>query len=296
MKEDPLSMTEAVPQTTTLTSEDGLALFCRSWFPAEPVVASVLLIHGLGEHSGRYQHVAEFFLQSGFAVFAIDLRGHGHSDGQRGHVDQYQEYLTDVKTLIDYVRQQTPGLPRFLVGHSLGGLIVLTYALTYSDDITAVIASAPAVRNRIQIPVWKATFNNIIATIGPTLSFSNEINPELLSHDQAVVQAYQDDPLVHDQVTPRWFAEYTAAAEWTLEEANTLAVPALILQGGDDMIVDPTGSQEFFDRIGLEDKYYIQYEGLYHEIFNEPGYSGVLGDVEAWLVPRLQSLSLLIDA
>lgn len=288
MSEDPLSTSKEDPLSLTFKSSDGLSLFGRAWLPHDVPIANIALVHGIGEHSGRYDHVANYFHQRDYAVFAIDLRGHGQSDGPRGHIEQFQDYLDDVKTLITYIEDRSANVPLFLLGHSMGGLIALVYALTYPDDISAVIVSSPALRSRVEVPTWKVTLGNLMSTLNPTMAMTTDLDPFALSRDERVVKAYQEDPLVHDQVTARWFTEFMKASEWAMEEANRLAVPALILQGGSDQIVDPAGAREFFDRIGLEDKYYIEYEPLYHEIFNEPEHLSVLGDVEAWLVPRLQ--------
>jgi alpha-beta hydrolase superfamily lysophospholipase len=288
MPEDPLPATKEDPSSLAFQSNDGLSLFGRVWLPGDAPIASLALVHGLGEHSGRYDHVANFFRQRNYAVFAVDLRGHGRSAGPRGHIEQFQDYLDDVKTLVTYIQDQSADVPLFLLGHSMGGLIALAYALTYPDDITTVIVSSPALRSRVEVPPWKAALAAVMSTLSPTIAMANGLDPFTLSQDETVVKAYQADPLVHDRVTARWFSEFTKAGEWAMAEANRLAVPTLILQGGADQIVDPAGSREFFDRIGLEDKYYIEYEPLYHEIFNEPEHLSVLGDVEAWLVPRLQ--------
>lgn len=288
MSEDPLSTSKEDPLSLTFKSSDGLSLFGRAWLPRDVPIANIALVHGIGEHSGRYDHVAHYFHQRDYAIFAVDLRGHGQSDGPRGHIEQFQDYLDDVKTLITYIEDRSANVPLFLLGHSMGGLVALVYALTYPDDISAVIVSSPALRSRVEVPTWKVTLGNLMSTLNPTMAMTTDLDPLALSRDERVVKTYQADPLVHDQVTARWFTEFLKASEWAMEEANRLAVPALILQGGSDRIVDPAGAREFFDRIGLEDKYYIEYEPLYHEIFNEPEHLSVLGDVEAWLVPRLQ--------
>jgi lysophospholipase len=275
------------PSTTTLKSADGFSLFCQVWRPADLPLATVILVHGLGEHSGRYEHVARYFTDKDYAVFAADLRGHGRSEGTRGHIDSFDDYLNDVQALFTYARNQVRARPRFLIGHSMGGLIALTYALKYTDGLTSVIASGPGLRVRVRVPTWRTTLGNLMSKLYPTLPMRNGLDPNALSRDQAVVRAYIADPLVHDQVSARWYTEFVKAGQEAIAQANTLAVPALILQGGADPIVDPTGAKEFFNRIGLEEKHHLEYPGLYHEIFNEPEKFDVLDDVNAWIVPRL---------
>lgn len=277
----------AQESTTTLTTADGVSLFSRQWLPENAPVATIAIVHGLGEHCGRYEHVAAFFVDNGYAVFAADLRGHGQSDGQRGHIGSFDDYLTDVSTLLNHARQQNPTLPLFLMGHSMGGLIVLTYALKHPAGLAAVIASGPGLRSRVAVPGWKLMMGNVMSGLYPTLSMSNGLSADGLSTDRSVVEAYLADPLVHDRVTARWAKEFFAAGEQTMEQAHTLAVPTLILQGGNDPIVDPAGSREFFNRIKIEDKHHIEYPTLLHEIFNEPQQQSVFNDMQAWLLPRL---------
>ncbi len=274
-------------ETTTLTGSDGVSLFCRIWLPAAPPRAVLTIVHGLGEHSGRYQHVADFLVARGFAVFAVDLRGHGKSGGKRGHINHFQDYVNDARTLMAHARQQVPAVPIFLLGHSMGGLTALLFALKHPPELAGVIASGPGLRTRLHIPVWKAALGKVMSNLWPTLSMPNGIDPHDLCHDPAVVAAYIADPLVHNNVTTRWYAEFTAAGEWALAQASTLRVPALILQGGADPIIDPAGARQFFERITLDDKRHIEYPGLYHEILNEPEQLTVLNDIETWLKPRI---------
>ena len=281
MDEDPLPVTEETTGSFSLKSNDGLSLNGQTWLPPDIPSANMILIHSLGEHSGCYDHVARYFRQRNYAVYAVDLRGHGRSEGQRGHIEQFEDYLEDVRTLIAYIQAEAATGPLFLIGHSMGGLIALMYALKYRDDIAAVIASSPALRSKAQkIPGWRLFLTNLMSTVNPGRTIQNKLDPSSLSHEV--------DPLIHDQFTARWFTEVVRAAEWTMENANSLAVPALILQGGSDQVVDPASAREFFDRIGLEDKYYVEYETLPHNIFEGPEAQSVLGDIEAWLIPRLQ--------
>ena len=287
MEEDPL-LEPMIHSSFKLQSQDDLSLFGQRWLPQDVPSASIILIHNLGGHSGRYHQVATYFCERHYAVYAVDLRGHGQSDGQRGHIEQFQDYLYDLQTLVKYVVDQTQTAPLFLIGHSVGGLIALMYALQHPEDITSVIVSSPALCLQARVSGWRLLLTNLISKVNPSLTMYNQLEPESLSQNETTVAAYKADPLVHNQLTARWFTEYEEAAEWTMENGNALAVPALILQGGNDQIVDPAGTRAFFDHIGLEDKYYIEYESFYHDIFNEPEALSVLGDIEAWLLPRLQ--------
>ena len=277
-------------QTGSLTTSDGLSLFYRVWRQegvSEEPRATFAVVHGLGEHSGRYQNLANYFVPRGYAVYAFDLRGHGQSEGRRGHVNRFGDYFTDVRTFLDFVRSAASDRPVFLVGHSLGGLIVLGYALHHPEGLRGVISSGAALKLTMTVPGWKLAVGRWASRLLPTLAQPNGLDPSLLSHDSSVVEAYQTDPLVHDRVTARWSTEFFAAQAATLESAPNLSLPCLILHGGDDQICAPDGSRLFFERAGAADKHHIEYPGLYHEIFNEPEKEQVFADIEAWVQPRL---------
>ncbi len=269
--------------TAPLNSSDGLSLFSRSWLPDGSPLAALAIVHGLGEHSERYNHVGAYFAERGYAVFAVDLRGHGRSPGKRGHINHFDEYLNDAQALVNYAHSQAPTRPLFLLGHSMGGLIALTYAIKYPQELAAVIASGPGLRARMKVPAWKTTLGNIMSGVFPSLSMPNGIDPNHISHDPEIVSAYISDPLNHNKVTARWYTEFTKAGEWALQNANKLSIPALILQGGDDPIVDPSGAKAFFDGIRHNNKKHIEYPGLYHEILNEPEKLQVMDDISGQL-------------
>lgn len=274
-------------QTETIRSADGTELQVQLWLPTEPR-ATLMIVHGLGEYGDRYRHVAEFFAERQLAVHAVDLRGHGRSDGQRGHIDRFQQYLEDVSALLDFAHQTTPTEKTFLLGHSMGGAIVLAFALENPAAIDGVIASGPGLRTRMKVPGWKVTLGNVMSNLMPKLSIPNGIDPAGLNHDTENVQAYISDPLVHDKVSARWYTEFTAAGQWILDNADALAVPVLGMHGADDPIVDPSGTRDFVSRVRLEDKKFIEYPGFLHEILNEPEKEKVLNDIWAWLQPRVE--------
>ncbi|MFQ5611224.1 MAG: alpha/beta hydrolase [Anaerolineae bacterium] len=284
MEDDPVADN---PASTGLTTADGISLFCRWWTSPQSPRAALAVVHGLGEHSGRYERLGQHFSRRLFSVFAVDLRGHGRSAGKRGHINQFSDYHHDVQVLIDFAHQETPDVPIFLLGHSLGGLITLHYALHHPDGLASVITSGAALRETIHPPFWKVMLGKMMSALYPDFSLQTGLKVSALCHDQAVIDAYVADPLVHDRVTARFYREYLLAAAWTLEEAVTLSLPALLLHGERDALTDPAGSHDFYERIGLEDKRYLAYPGLYHEIFNEPSYEEIFNDIEAWLVPRL---------
>jgi alpha-beta hydrolase superfamily lysophospholipase len=250
----------------------------------------MVIAHGLGEHSGRYGNVVERMRMHGVSVWASDHRGHGRSEGKRGHVLNFSQYANDLRLMVQLARVDLPaGLTCFLLGHSLGGLIALDFCRRYPDLIDGVIASSPALGMVIAVPRVKKFLGIIMSSVWPGLSMRNELDASKISHDRQVVKAYQDDPLVHDRVSARFFTEFLAAMETVRQTAATIQTPLLLQVAGDDHLVDAHSSREFFTKLALEDKTIHVYDGLYHEIYNEPPdqRQKVLTDLENWVKARL---------
>lgn len=272
--------------TATLKTADGLDLFLRRW-QAEGVSHrwTFVVVHGHGEHSGRYQHLAEWFTPLGATVYALDLRGHGRSGGQRGHAPSLEALLNDIDLVVNRARQQSDG-PVVLIGHSFGGLLAIAYALRYPDHIDRAVFSAPLLRLKLQVPAWKRGLGKVLPKVAPRLSLSNEVNADVLSHDPDNAAAYRSDPLVHDRISAGMYSDTIARGEEFIARAGELRVPFLLMHGRDDQVVDPTGSQRFFARATVPERAFCLYPGLYHEIFNEVDREKVFQDLESWLTQR----------
>ena len=255
--------------------------------PPRRAKAILVIAHGIGEHSGRYTHVADYFTKRDLAVWACDHRGHGKSGGKRGHVDSFDDYLADVGQMIRIAKDHSPRIKTFLMGHSLGGLIATFYAEKHPGELDGLIASGPALTEKMKISPGKAFMAKTLSRIMPTFSTSTGLDPNLLSHDQEVVKKYMEDPLVHKVATARWFTEYRRAQEETMRSADKLILPCLIIQGGSDGIVDPAVATELYKRIKSSDKTLKVYDGFYHESLNEVGKESVLGDIDTWLFARI---------
>ena len=186
-----------------LNAMDGLKLQGKKWIPSSTPKAVVCLVHGLGEHCGRYGHVAEAFNNAGYALMAFDLRGHGRSGGKRGHARSYTVLMDDIFQLLETVKEQYPDLPVFLYGHSLGGNLVIHYALRRLPKLAGIIASAPLFRTAVKPPAWKIKLLRAMYGVWPSLTVSNGLETAALSRDAGVLQAYRDDPLVHERVSAR---------------------------------------------------------------------------------------------
>lgn len=272
---------------TQTQTEDGLTLYAQAWLPDSEPKAMLAFSHGQAEHSGRYAHLGAALAKAGYGLYMADLRGHGKSPGQRGHIMRWEEYQSDLEAMRRGAHQMAPAAKQFMGGHSLGGLIVLNAALENPPDCAGVIASAPALRLAFVPPAWKVTLGRLLAGLVPTLTMSNELDASGLSHDPAVVQAYVNDPLVHGKVTARFFTEFVKAQAHTLQHAEDVRLPLLILHGSADPLVDVSASREFYERAASADKTLKIYEGLYHEAFNEPQKEQVFADLIGWLDAHL---------
>jgi len=263
-------------------TEDGLRLYAQGWQPETESKGVVCLVHGLGEHSGRYAHLAAFLNQAGYALLAFDLRGHGKSEGQRGHTPSYQALLEDISHLLEEAAERYLDRSRFLYGHSLGGTLVIEYALRHCPQLAGVIASGPLLRTAFEPPAWKLTLAKIMRSLWPTLALSNEIDRQALSRDPEVVRAYNDDPLVHDRLSTRLGMDMLQSGLWSLEHAAEFALPLLLMHGSADRLTSAQASREFAAQAGDGCTLRI-WDGFYHEIHNEPEQGQVFAYLLEWL-------------
>ena len=265
----------------------GLTLFTRTWLPsAGAPTAVIVLAHGAGEHSGRYAHVAERLTAEGMALHALDHRGHGRSEGRRAYVDRVANAVEDLDQLVARAREEHAGLPLFLLGHSMGGLLALAYALRYQDRLDGLLLSAPLAALETVSPVVRAA-GRLLSAVAPTLGIF-DVDPERVSRDPDVVRAYEEDPLVHHGKLPaRSVGEFAAAVDRFPSQVPVLSLPLLVMHGTGDRIVPVAASLMVNDGAGSDDKQLELYEGLYHEILNEPEQDRVMDDIVAWVNVRL---------
>ena len=266
---------------SVLTSLDGVDLFARTWEPESDPHGVVCLVHGLGEHSGRYVDVAAVLNDAGYAVSAIDLRGHGRSPGRRGHTP-FAPTLDDLDLLLADARRRWPDLPCFLYGHSLGGLLVLTYLVQRRPSVTGAIAASPGLRTPLLEQRAKILAARVLAPILPSLTLPTGLDAEEICRDPDVVAAYRADPLVHDRASTTLGRDGVVAARETSSSAARLEVPLLLIHGSADRLIYPEGTQDFAAHV-LGDCTLVLYDGLVHELHNEPERAEVLRDVVAWL-------------
>ncbi len=276
-------------ETGTFPTLDGVLLYERWWRPEREPKAGIVLVHGLAEHSARYQLTARHLTQNGYAVDTFDLRGHGKSSGSPLFVGNFAEYLTDLDLFLDRVRARLPGRPLFLMGHSMGGVIVTSYALDRESRVRGVVLSAPAVKlcNEMSPPLLKAA--SLIARVLPRLQ-TVKINQNYISRDPAVVEAYERDPLIFRKgVLLRTGSELVRAGQYVRERMDAFTLPILVLQGTGDKITEPEGGRRLYENAASTDRTLKLYEGLYHEILNEPERERVLQDIVDWLDAHVRS-------
>jgi len=250
----------------------------------------MVMVHGLGEHSGRYTTLANTFSQEGFCVWAPDLYGHGQSGGPRGDIASFDDYLDAVRAVLHLAsRNRENRLPQILLGHSMGGLICLKVALQRPDLIDAVVVSSPLLALNRNVPATQLFLVRCMACLWPGLPLKNGVNAHWLSHDPHQVQAYLNDPAVHDRITARWLNQVIQAMAALHAEGARMVTPILMQVAGADRVVDPDGAKRFFDSLVLPDRKLVIYEGLYHEIYNEREdlRTGVLQDLQNWLTAHL---------
>lgn len=268
-----------------IESADGNRLFWRRRSPEVETTATLLFVHGLAEHSGRYSHVLEHFAELGFDCWAFDYRGHGQSPGRSVHINRFDDFLTDLRATHELIRESCPGRPLFLIGHSQGGLITLRYTLAHPEGLTAVVVSSPflGVHPDSRPNAVLRVAAKLLSAVTPRLMFSKPPDASLLSHDPEVGPAYLADPLTSYTVSARWFTEVMAAHRDTFKRADELKTRVLVMQSGDDRLADPAATRAWVNAAPPNLVDYVEWDGFYHEMFNEIGKEQVFDQVEAWL-------------
>jgi acylglycerol lipase len=262
-------------------------IYYQGWLPEGDVKAVLLIVHGLGEYCGRYTNLVNHFVPLGYAVYGLDHIGHGKSDGGREVVQRFEDYTDNLTTYFNMVKAWQPAKPIFLFGHSMGGLIVSYYLLDHQADFKGALISAPAVKIPATISPMTITMSKILSAIAPNAGILG-LDATGISRDPEVVRTYANDPLVFHGKTPaRLSAEMLKAMQRVTAEAEKITLPFITIQGSADRLVDPGGAQLLYDKAGSKDKTLKTYEGLYHEVHNEPECSKMFKDLEIWLKDRV---------
>jgi acylglycerol lipase len=269
------------------SSLDGTALQGRLWTQADSR-GTLVIAHGLGEHGGSYRRTAEELGPAlGIDIFAFDFRGSGRSAGKRGVVRSYDDLSLDLAAAIEWAARERPGLPRFLLGHSNGGLVSLRTVIDRDLGLTGLIVSNPSLRLTAHVPAWKRLFGEVLLRVAPSLTLPTGLSNEQLTQDPEVIAVIADDPLRHGRISPPLFFGMSAAGPEVIARAPEIHLPTLLILGGSDPIIDPEAGRLFFEKLGAEDKTLEVYPEMRHEPLNELGREQVLADVAGWIGHRL---------
>lgn len=272
-----------------LLSKDGTPLHGIIWSCPNPK-AIVCIVHGLGGHSGRYAHIAEYLTSNNLTVFAFDQRGHGLSGGKRGHTPSYDILLDDVEELLKEARVTHNDLPIFLYGHSFGGNVVANYALIRStNELRGLIVSSPWLKLAKEPPAGQVKLARIVSKIFPSFTQPNGLDVEDISTDEIEVNAYSNDPLVHDKMSTKLFTEVYNAGLWAIKHADGLKNPMLVFHGSDDNITSPRGSEEFVEQAGSLAEFKL-WENMKHETHYDLKKEEVISYMHQWIADRIKTI------
>jgi alpha-beta hydrolase superfamily lysophospholipase len=281
---DRICSAHSVHKNFTTSTNDGISLFGQSWEPADSIIGVICVFHGHGEHTGRYEQFASAMNDSGFAVTGFDLRGHGKSGGLRGHIPSYDQLMDDCSLILSETMKHYQGKPVFLLGNSMGGNIVVNYALRRKPQISGVIALAPQLRNAMTIPAWKVFAGRLFFDIWPTFGAGDGINRNYLSRSPEVVSSIKNDSLCHDRVTAHYFC-INDAGEWALSHASDLKIETLIMHGDSDKVTSAEASRTFAEKSNHCTLKSLP--GFYHQLYEEPGKEELFNYMVGWMRKRL---------
>jgi alpha-beta hydrolase superfamily lysophospholipase len=246
----------------------------------------IVNLHGLGDHSGLYPNLASHFPPRGIAIYAYDMRGNGRSPGQRAYLSSWREYRDDLDAFLRRVREWQQGVPLFLLGNSLGGLVVLDYALHHPEGLAGVIAAAPPL-GEVGVPRFLMSLGRLMSRLAPRFSLRVGMDLTGLARDTSIIDAVVADPLFHRRGTARLSTELTTTIARVQEGAARFSLPLLILHGSADRMVPPDGSRQFFAKVRHPDREFREYPGAYHVLFADLDHERVLGDLERWVESRV---------
>lgn len=267
--------------------QENLSLFYQGYLPAGRPKAVLLVLHGLAEHSGRYMNVVDYFVPRGYAIYGFDQRGHGQSEGMRGYVEKFSYYTDDTKTFFEMLRSKHPDEKFFIVGHSVGGTIAITYCIYHQNEFDGLILSGAIIKPGSSLSPVKIMLARLLVLLAPKMGV-DVIDASAISQDQAVVDAYVNDPLVYrGKIRARLGAELINAMQMLPNQLPEIHLPILIMSGTNDRLSNPDGSRLLYECVKSKDKTLRLYDGFYHEIFNEPENNQVFSDMDDWLIVRL---------
>ncbi|WP_156819950.1 alpha/beta hydrolase [Synechococcus sp. PCC 7336] len=289
----------------TFIGVGGLRLYYQSWLPPQAPRAILVLVHGLGSHSGSFENLANLLVPYGYGMYAFDMRGHGRSQGQRGYIQTWSEFRQDLDTFLALIDRQISACSRFLVGHSLGAVVILEFLMrsqpsvsqpsvsqpsvsqpsVSQPSVSGAIAMAPAL-GRVGVPPVKLAIGRVLSNIWPRFSLDTGLEAEAAVQDKTLLQANLEDPLRHTQGTARLATEFLQTVDWIHEHVDLCQFPLLILHGGSDRIALPEGSQQFAEQLPHRDTSCLVYPNTYHDLHQEVNAPQVAADLHQWVEAR----------
>ena len=262
---------------------NSCTLYAQCWLPEVSPRAVIAIVHGIGDHSGRYMNIVKHLVSNEYGVYGYDLRGHGNSPGQRGHIDSWKEYRNDLLNFINVIKAQHPERLIFLLGHSMGALIALDFILSDNEELAgAIISGAPIEPLGVAKP-YKVALARILSRIYPRFPIDLGLDLDAISRISSVVKSYKDDPLVHGKISARWGTEVLSTLESVKMRGEDIGIPLLMIHGEADRLNSAEGAKEFFDRIRGGDKVFISYPAGYHELHNDLDSEIMLNDLLNWV-------------
>jgi lysophospholipase len=269
-----------------VTAADGTDLFVRHYAPtAADVPRTLVIVHGASEHGGRYEHVAAEFVERGWNVVAADLRGHGKSGGRRTHVAHFHRYVTDLTSILDAL--ELPPEQTALLGHSMGGLVSIRFAQHCSSRVACLVAMSPLLGLNVEISKATLMVGKMLSVVAPQWRFRTRVNPEDTTRSQEFLQQRLNDPLIHQSVTAGWFYQMKRALQSAWRDAHKLTLPLLVMQAGQDRIVDPDVVEPWLLTAGSSDVTYRCLPDCLHELLNEPNWRTTAASIADWLHERI---------
>ncbi len=265
---------------------DGLKIYATIWKPEQEVTGVICLVHGMGEHCSRYKHVAEFFTSKGYAIIANDHRGHGRSEGKRGHTPSFDRLLNEVGRLIEEADIRFPDQPIFVYGHSMGGNLVLNHLFRKKPNVKGVIVSGPWIRLAFEPNKVLIMLGKLSRKLAPSFSQSSNLNASHISRDAKEVEKYKNDPLNHDKISSEMGMCLLDSGEWLLRENKSTSTPLLVMHGSADQITSHDASKEFCKNLS-GDVSFKSWEGFYHEIHNEEEKLDVFNYTLDWMKTKV---------
>jgi alpha-beta hydrolase superfamily lysophospholipase len=271
-------------QTGHFEGVRGFQLFYKAWLPDSSPKAVLAIVHGAGEHIDRYENLVDALVPAGFMLTGYDQRGHGRSEGQRGHINSWSEYREDIRIFLALAGKLAPGLPLFLFGHSMGSLEVLDYILHYSEGLAGAIISGTGLDPKgSAAPPHLVLLAKALTSVVPSTVVRMKLEGSSLSRNPQVAKAYMEDPLVHWCRSVRWGTESLKVIEWIKSRAGEINMPVLFLHGECDPLLTAAGAQRFFEQVRFPDKTIHVYPGCLHEPHNDLDYKQVISDIESWM-------------